>query len=603
MTATLTGPEASRATLSGPRNRATLTGDRTVKATLVGPRSLRAELFGPSGDVTLAAASTPTTPALSVTGTPANLAELAIIDGEVTSDATFDATITSWLNDGDFTLSDGSTGTPQLLVGGSVVTLPYTFSDGDIVTLGIVEVPGYVFEIGTVASGTGVATSISITANAVPEDALTGSVVGVLSSDANPAATFSIVSQTPAGGFAINGNNLEVAGALNYEANQTHTITIRATNVEGSYDEDVIINITDVVEPATTVTNVAGVTIVSETDNGTTTDFVLSGTHNGKDYSGTYTVLTADVASGAPVLIVPAEWVLTANPNEYTLEEPIWLVPDNVVNTYDAGIFDSSGDPITFSDPLQLVAGEYAEYQYSAANPAGETAAPTVSIQFEPQNDIGFTGGRISYTGSEVERKYSSAFSLEVDSADFAAFERSLVSNPLQFFYDGADFKFRLTSLVTNGNTDVALGSGVLQRSFAISVDMDNYARVDMYDGTAWTTIIDITDTANLNASTVGIDHSVTVGSTNINTDGPDMILRNQHWQASDAPLSADFEVWRDSLFNADGTVRNLLPTGVVSGIAPVVFFKGQDFVNGTNSGAGTGSVSVQGPQITVTEV
>ncbi|MEL6707605.1 MAG: cadherin repeat domain-containing protein [Pseudomonadota bacterium] len=75
-------------------------------------------------------------------------------------------------------------------------------------------------------------TSIAISATQVPEDALAGSTVGVLSVvDGQGSYTFSIPSGgDPDGKFTLDGNALQLADALDYESATRHLITIEADN-------------------------------------------------------------------------------------------------------------------------------------------------------------------------------------------------------------------------------------------------------------------------------------------------------------------------------------------------------------------------------------
>lgn len=116
---------------------------------------------------------------------------------------------------------------------------------------------------------------ITLSANTVAEGTAAAQVVGALTS--TPAgAAFSIVSQTPAGTyFAISGTNLVTgATATNYEANQSHSVTIRGTRLGETYDEVFTINVTNVQE----ITDIAlsGSTIAENTTSGVTVGALTS---------------------------------------------------------------------------------------------------------------------------------------------------------------------------------------------------------------------------------------------------------------------------------------------------------------------------------------
>ena len=99
-------------------------------------------------------------------------------------------------------------------------------------------------------------TDILLSADTVAENSTNGTVVGSLSAidpDAGDSATLSLVDD--AGGlFAIDGNNLVVAGALDYETAVSHQVTVRVTDSGGlTYDKAFLIALTDVNEaPAVT---------------------------------------------------------------------------------------------------------------------------------------------------------------------------------------------------------------------------------------------------------------------------------------------------------------------------------------------------------------
>ena len=109
-------------------------------------------------------------------------------------------------------------------------------------------------------------TNISLAGSSVAENSAAGTVVGALSGtdpDAGDGTTFSLVN--PSGMFAINGNDLVVAGAIDYEAAASQQVTVRVTDAGGlSYDETFTVTVTDVNE-APTVTSGATATVAENT--------------------------------------------------------------------------------------------------------------------------------------------------------------------------------------------------------------------------------------------------------------------------------------------------------------------------------------------------
>ncbi|MBK9306290.1 MAG: DUF4347 domain-containing protein [Nitrospira sp.] len=98
-------------------------------------------------------------------------------------------------------------------------------------------------------------TDLSLSANMVPENAVTGTVIGTVSStdpDAGDAKTYSLT-DTAGGRFAIDPTTgvLTVADGslLNYERATTHTVTVQVTDADGqSLERAVDIHVTNIVE-------------------------------------------------------------------------------------------------------------------------------------------------------------------------------------------------------------------------------------------------------------------------------------------------------------------------------------------------------------------
>ena len=84
------------------------------------------------------------------------------------------------------------------------------------------------------------------------EDSSAGFVLGTLSATdpEGDSVEFSIASQSPADVFEISGSDLKLSGALDYETNTTHSITLRATDGVNTVDQSHTIYISDVEETA-----------------------------------------------------------------------------------------------------------------------------------------------------------------------------------------------------------------------------------------------------------------------------------------------------------------------------------------------------------------
>jgi hypothetical protein len=93
------------------------------------------------------------------------------------------------------------------------------------------------------------APGISLSGTTVAEDAPQGAVIGVLSvRDGHGAYTFSIADD-PDGKFQVDGNELQVAAALDFEAAASHQVRIRANRgAEPAIFRTFNIQVTDVAE-------------------------------------------------------------------------------------------------------------------------------------------------------------------------------------------------------------------------------------------------------------------------------------------------------------------------------------------------------------------
>ncbi len=102
----------------------------------------------------------------------------------------------------------------------------------------------------------GAVTDSNVAANTVAEDAIAGTTVGVTAladdADATDNVTYSL-SDDAGGRFTIDANSgvITVNGALDYETNTSHSVTVLATSDDGSTSSQAFtINVTDVNEGA-----------------------------------------------------------------------------------------------------------------------------------------------------------------------------------------------------------------------------------------------------------------------------------------------------------------------------------------------------------------
>ncbi|HZO47511.1 MAG TPA: hypothetical protein VFB68_16560 [Xanthobacteraceae bacterium] len=113
-------------------------------------------------------------------------------------------------------------------------------------------------------------TDIALSGTTIAENSANGAVVGALSAtDPGDTATFTLFNNA-GGRFAISGNNLVVAGSLDFEAGTSHQVTVRVTDsANNTYDEIFTINVGNVNETPTDVAltgntvaeNAVGVTV------------------------------------------------------------------------------------------------------------------------------------------------------------------------------------------------------------------------------------------------------------------------------------------------------------------------------------------------------
>ncbi len=159
----------------------------------------------------------------------------------------------------------------QLVVAGP---LDYETASSEQVTVRVTDSGGLTFDKSFTIGVTNVneaPTDISLSGNTVAENSANGTVVGALSAldpDAGDTATFSLINN--AGGlFAINGNQLVVAGPLDYETATSEQVTVRATDSGGlTHDKTFTIGVTNVNEAPTNIL-LSSNTVAENSANGT----------------------------------------------------------------------------------------------------------------------------------------------------------------------------------------------------------------------------------------------------------------------------------------------------------------------------------------------
>ena len=114
-------------------------------------------------------------------------------------------------------------------------------------------------------------TDISLSNASVAENSANGTVVGSLSAvdpDAGDSASFALLDDA-GGQFALNGNDVVVAGALDYETATSHDITVRVTDGGGlTYDKTFSIGVSNVNEAPTDIA-LSNASVAENSANGT----------------------------------------------------------------------------------------------------------------------------------------------------------------------------------------------------------------------------------------------------------------------------------------------------------------------------------------------
>ena len=152
------------------------------------------------------------------------------------------------------------------------LTIRFALTDGDGGTSANYDVSAYVSGVNDAP------TDLSLSTNAVAENASNGTVVGTVTGtdpDASDTKTYSLT-DTAGGRFAINSSTGQITVAngslLNYENATSHTVTVRVTDSGGlTYAETFTINLTDVNEAVPVITSNGGGATTSVTVSENTT--------------------------------------------------------------------------------------------------------------------------------------------------------------------------------------------------------------------------------------------------------------------------------------------------------------------------------------------
>ena len=208
-------------------------------------------------------------------------------------------------------------------------------------------------------------TDLVLDHNVVAENSAAGTTVGLLSTadvDSIDTHSYSIIGGSGSGLFAIDGNAIDVDGALDFESANSYTLVIRTTdNHLAFYDETFTISVTDVNEVPSITSNGAGATAaISIAENTTAVTTVVAADPDlggGNDASNSFENVTYSITGGAdqPKFTIDANTgvlaFLTAPDFEARADADQDNVYDVVVTATDGGFLsDSQAIAVTVTD-------------------------------------------------------------------------------------------------------------------------------------------------------------------------------------------------------------------------------------------------------------
>ena len=249
-----------------------------------------------------------------------------------------------------------------------------TLTDANFVTSGVNHAP----------------TDISLVGSTVAENSSAGTIVGALSNfdpDAGDTATYSIVN--PTGAFGISGNNLVVAGVLDYESGASQQVTVRVTDSGGlTYDEVFNIGITDANDAPAVTSGATG----SVAENAATSTVVYQATAADPDATAPNNAITWSLTgTDAPAFSIDGGGNVRLNSSaDYEAKSSYSI---NVVATDGGNLSSSLAVTVNVSDAndaptvtsggigsvAENAAAGAAVYQATASDPDGTAPNNTIS--------------------------------------------------------------------------------------------------------------------------------------------------------------------------------------------------------------------------------
>ncbi len=336
---------------------------------------------------------------------------------------------------------------------------------------------------------TGAVTDTNASANSVAENAANGTLVGItgLASDADAttnAITYSL--DDDAGGrFTINSSTGVVTVAdgtlLNYEAANSHNITVRATSADTSFStQSFTINLTDVNEGAISAvsdSNAAGNTVLENSSNGTTVGITGLAT----DPDGTDVVTySLDDNAGGRFAIDSSTGIVTVN----------GAIDREAAANYNITIRATSTDASTTTQTFTINIGDVDEFDTGAVTDSNATANSVV--------ENGANGTVVGITGMASDAD-----------ATTNTITYSLFDN------DGGRFAIDAnTGVVTvagaiNRETDGASRNITIRATSADASFTDQVFSIAIVDADEF----DVTAPTDVNATANAVDENVSIGT------------------------------------------------------------------------------------------
>ncbi|CAN7756272.1 VCBS domain-containing protein [Bradyrhizobium sp. LjRoot220] len=249
-----------------------------------------------------------------------------------------------FVNSGVFTGTPGNS--EARLLNGNVLQIDLDGDGAGDMEITLNGLTGTLTDDSFVTSGVNHAPSdISLLGSSVAENSAVNTVVGTLSAsdpDAGDTFTFSIVN--PNGMFAISGNNLVVAGPIDYEAGASQQVTVRVTDASGATKDEVFsIGVTDV-NDAPTVNSGATGTVA---ENAATSTVVYQATASDPD-AGDTIVWSLSGGTDAAAFTIDTNGQVTLNSSaDYEAKSSYSI---NVVATDGGNLFSTKAVTISVTD-------------------------------------------------------------------------------------------------------------------------------------------------------------------------------------------------------------------------------------------------------------